>query len=334
MRLSIIIPVFNAGTYLQPLLDRLSALPDVDIEFVLVDDGSSDQSLATLALWVAKEPRAKLIEQANSGVAAARNRGLQQANGEYVWFVDADDLPVVAAIATLVTATESKPDVITFNGEKFVDGQASAPFADGAPNRQLIYHASKPTQPVAGSAWLHTLLKQKELRHFVWLHWCRREYLQSIGLEFLVGISHEDVAWVTEVTLRAKQLQYVDVCAYQYRLNSASATGSVNDDRLMRRIKSYFTVVKQLRAINVALAKSAPHQVELSVLLRGEVVGQALQIFEVAKLLNDESTRAEVVAMCRAHRLAQALWCDALNFKRQRQVLVMWWRQQFGSLRS
>ncbi len=330
MRLSIIIPVFNAGTYLSPLLASLAALPDVDIEFILVDDGSTDQSLPTLTAWTAQEPRANLIQQSNGGVAVARNRGLQAARGEYIWFVDADDLPVVGSIAALFHATESKPDVITFNGEKFVDGRATAPSSDGVASRQLIYQSTKPTGLVAGSVWLHTLLKQKELRHFVWLHWCRRAYLQSIGLTFMAGISHEDVAWVTEVTLHAKQLQYVDVCAYQYRLNRASATGSVSDDRLMRRIKSYFTVVKQLRAINVALAKSAPEPAELIVLLRGEVVGQALQIFEVAKQLQAPAARAEVVAMCRAQRLAQTLWCDALNFKRQRQVLVMWWRQRFG----
>ncbi len=331
MRLSIIIPVFNAGTYLPLLLARLRALQDVDIEFVLVDDGSTDQSLATLEAWVAEEPRAKLIQQDNAGVAVARNRGLQEANGEYIWFVDADDLVVVGAIAMLFAATQSKPDVITFNGERFVDGQPTPATNTGlTTNRQLIYHATKPTKPVPGAAWLHTLLKQKELRHFVWLHWCRRAYLQSIGLTFLAGILHEDVAWVTEVTLRADKLQYVDVLAYEYRLNAASATGSADDLRLMQRIQSYFTVVTQLQALNTRAAQLNPPHPELLALLRGEVVGQALQVFEVAKQLQSAVTRAEVMAACRMRRFAQGLWCDALNFKRRRQVITIWLKQQFG----
>ena len=327
MQLSIIIPVFNAGAYLPPLLARLRALQDVDIEFVLVDDGSTDQSLATLRTWVAEEPRAKLIQQPNAGVAVARNRGLQEANGEYIWFVDADDLPVVSAVDVLLAATAFQPEVIVFNGERFADG---AQTGGEASYRQRIYRTPKPLVAVTGAEWLLMLLQQKELRHFVWLHWCRRAYLQSIGLEFLTGISHEDVAWVTEVTLRANLVQYVDVLAYEYRLNAASVTGSADDCRLMQRIQSYFTVVTQLQVLNTQVAQLNPPQPELLALMRGEVVGQALQVFEVAKQLQSAATRAEVMAACRMRRFAQGLWRDALNFKRKRQVITIWRKQQFG----
>ncbi len=323
MRLSIIIPVFNAGGYLQPLLDSLGTLTLPDIEFIAIDDGSTDQSLQTLTAFAAIEPRLRVIRQANAGVAVTRNRGLQAACGDYVWFVDADDLIVSSAVDTLFTAAMDGTDVITFNGERFGDG--------GDKTRPTnIYQVAKSTAVVTGENWLTTLLTQKELRHFVWLHWCRRDYLQTIGLTFFPGISHEDVAWVTEVTLRATRLRYVDVVAYRYRLNAASATGSNEDGRLMRRIVSYFTVVRQLQEMNRRIGVDAAFRPETLVMLRGEVVGQALQVFELTKQLTAGERRREVIAACRASRFAQGLWRDALNFKRKRQVVAIWLKQQFG----
>ena len=78
MRLSIIIPVFNAGAYLLPLLASLRQLPGEDIEFIAVDDGSTDHSPATLFAHAARDSRFWVIQQTNAGVAVARNRGLQQ----------------------------------------------------------------------------------------------------------------------------------------------------------------------------------------------------------------------------------------------------------------
>ncbi len=317
MRLSIIIPVFNAGDYLQALLDSLAATIAPDIEFVAIDDGSTDQSLQTLTAFAAHERRLRIIPQANAGVAVARNRGLQAARGEYVWFVDADDLIVASAIDALHAAAKHGAEVITFNGERFGDASGGG----------HIYQLAKPTGPVSGENWLATLLTQKELRHFVWLHWCRRDYLQAIALTFAPGISHEDVAWVTEVTLRAPRLQYVDVVAYRYRLNTASTTGGNDDARLMRRIKSYFTVVRQLQEMNQRINMANPARPSTLALLRGEVVGQALQVFELSKQLQSNDNRREVIAFCRTNKFAQGLWRDALNFKRKRQVVAIWLKQ-------
>lgn len=327
MRLSIIIPVFNAGNHLLPLLESLGQMPDDDIEFIAIDDGATDQSLAMLLHHAAQDRRLNVIQQANQGVAATRNAGLAAARGEYVWFVDADDLVMAAALPALFTAASTGADVIAFDGVRFAND------ADPVSGTR-IYHAPKPATAVTGGAWLETLLDQKELRHFVWLYWCRRDYLHRIGLEFSPGMVHEDVAWVTEVLLRARTVRYVDVTGYQYRMNAASLTGSPDDAALLRRIHSYFTVVAQLRALNLRVAGQGQGQGhgqgQLAWLLQGEVVGQALQVFELAKQLSSAAARAEVMRLCRTRRFAQSLWGEALNFKRKRQVVAMWLRQQLG----
>lgn len=316
MQLSILIPVFNAGEFLLPLLESIRAIESSTLEIVAVDDGSTDQSATVLTNAAVLDPRLRVLTQNNAGVAMARNRCLQEARGEYVWFVDSDDLISSDKIEALLSASANMLDVVTFNGERIEVGAPSV----------NIYRLPKAQGEIDGEAWLNQLLSQRELRHFAWLHWCRRQYLSEIGLTFLPGIAHEDVAWVTEVTLRAPKLRYVDVLAYRYRVHPSSTTGNASEASLMHRIRSYFTVIEQLRAIN----QSVPMRTDTLRRLRGEVVGQALQIFELRAMLVTPENRRWVVTECRARKFAASLWPDALNLKRRRQVLAMWWHQLFG----
>lgn len=93
MMLSIIVPVYNAGSYLKPCVESLCALP-YEKEIILVDDGSTDGAVheGLAGTKAAHEGVIKVIRQENQGVSAARNRGLQEAKGEWIWFVDADDV--------------------------------------------------------------------------------------------------------------------------------------------------------------------------------------------------------------------------------------------------
>lgn len=91
LRLSVIIPVYNAEAYLRRCLDSVLAQGQEDMEIICVDDGSTDGSAALLQQLAAQEPRLRVILQENRSAGAARNRGLAEAAGEYVHFLDADD---------------------------------------------------------------------------------------------------------------------------------------------------------------------------------------------------------------------------------------------------
>lgn len=90
-RLSIITPVFNAAAFLDRCLKSILESTVHDIELLCVDDGSSDNSLALLQAWAAKDNRVKVFSQQNAGASAARNAALIHASGDYIIFVDADD---------------------------------------------------------------------------------------------------------------------------------------------------------------------------------------------------------------------------------------------------
>lgn len=89
--ISVIVPVYNTEKYLDQCVASIVSQTYTDWECVLVDDGSRDGSGAICDKWASKEPRIKVVHQANSGVSCARNTGLDVATGEWVMFIDSDD---------------------------------------------------------------------------------------------------------------------------------------------------------------------------------------------------------------------------------------------------
>lgn len=88
---SVILPVYNVAKYLDKCLDSIVNQTYKDLEIILVDDGSKDESPAICDMWASKDPRIKVIHQENAGVSAARNAGIDMATGEYNSFIDPDD---------------------------------------------------------------------------------------------------------------------------------------------------------------------------------------------------------------------------------------------------
>lgn len=107
-KISVIIPIFNAGKYLPECLDSVLSQTLEDIEVLCVDDGSTDQSLAILREYKSRNARLKIINQHNSGPGPARNRAMKQAKGEFLAFIDADDFyPDLASLEKLYDAAKN-----------------------------------------------------------------------------------------------------------------------------------------------------------------------------------------------------------------------------------
>lgn len=91
MKISIIVPVYNAGKYLNNCIQSLIGQTYKDIEIILVDDGSTDGSAELCDIWAARDGRIKVVHKKNGGASSARNSGLDNASGEFIGFVDGDD---------------------------------------------------------------------------------------------------------------------------------------------------------------------------------------------------------------------------------------------------
>ncbi|GMQ31712.1 glycosyltransferase family A protein [Algoriphagus confluentis] len=132
MKVSIIIPCFNYGRYLEECLANLLSQTYSDWEALVIDDGSTDQTMETVRDWQAREPRIQYFYQPNSGVSAARNLGLKKANGEFIQFLDADDLLSGSKLQLQVDFLKNHPDVDLCYTENhyFEDGQPEIRYPD------------------------------------------------------------------------------------------------------------------------------------------------------------------------------------------------------------
>lgn len=110
---SVIVPVYNVEKYLHRCVDSILAQSYSDFEVLLVDDGSIDKSGAISDDYALKDNRIRVFHQANAGVSAARNKGIDEAKGEYVIFVDSDDYLLVDRLLHVWNNTKGHPDVIS-----------------------------------------------------------------------------------------------------------------------------------------------------------------------------------------------------------------------------
>jgi glycosyltransferase involved in cell wall biosynthesis len=122
---SVVIPVFNGGQFLERTLQSAQRQTYGDLEIIVVNDGSTDNSLELAKRHASSDPRLKVVAQNNRGVAAARNCGLEHASGEYVAFLDADDIwhptKIERQIELLLAATGGKGDGSVYALQRNID---------------------------------------------------------------------------------------------------------------------------------------------------------------------------------------------------------------------
>ncbi|MEL6927283.1 MAG: glycosyltransferase family A protein [Cyanobacteria bacterium J06600_6] len=139
--ISIIIPAYNASQTIKETIESVRQQTDNDWELIVVNDGSTDNTLAVIESI--NEPRLKIISSTNGGVAIARNRGIAEAQGKYLAFLDADDLWVANKLELQLKALQENPEaIVAYSWTCFMDEEE-----DG-----YVYHAS-PEYQYAGDVY-------------------------------------------------------------------------------------------------------------------------------------------------------------------------------------
>jgi len=115
MLISVVIPVYNGEKYLRKCLESVQAYPSDEIECIIINDGSADGTEKICAQFAEQDSRFKVINKENSGVSDTRNRGISEASGEYIFFLDADDYIIAEAWREILAhAAESKYDMVAY----------------------------------------------------------------------------------------------------------------------------------------------------------------------------------------------------------------------------
>lgn len=228
MFLSVIIPVYNAETYIGPTLDSLLNQDISDYEILCVNDGSKDSSPEILERYAAVHPRVRVIHKENGGVTSARNTGLNAAEGEFIWFVDADDLVKENSFGRLRSLAKNCDRVI-FGAYEFTDEMTGEEWARSADNSLTT-----------NSSFYDSV---------VWRCLLRREFLLQNDLFFRYPeLTHgEDGLFMYEVTLCSPVAVETEEVLYFYRLHSGSAEAAVSPESIARRLRSLVRVCHILK---------------------------------------------------------------------------------------
>jgi CDP-glycerol glycerophosphotransferase len=211
-RISVVVPIYNVEAYLDPCLRSIARQTFEDLEVIVVDDGSTDGSAAIAQRWVEKDPRFRLISQPNGGLGNARNTGADAAKGEFLAFVDSDDVLPRRAYQLLIESLDrTGSDFATGNVHRFSrTGTRQAPF---------LAKAFTQTRPKAHVTDFRPLLLDRIVPNKLW----RRSFWDAQGFRFPEGMLHEDIPVVLPAHFAAKSVDVIADPVYLYRVREGGA---------------------------------------------------------------------------------------------------------------
>lgn len=251
MLLSIVIPVYRVEAYIGQCLQALERLPQDEVELLLVDDCGLDGSTIIAQAYVDAHANAKLLYRAcNGGLSAARNTGLDAAQGEYVYFLDSDDVADADELMALVRdAAAQRLDV----------AKARFVYFDDETGEERPGPAIPATEVIRGDALLAQECDARVFEPMVWQCVYRREFLVENGLRMADGLLFEDELFQAPALLAAKRAASFERVILRYRQREGSIMGSLA--RSSRWCASYLEVCRRLRAAADALPEGAPQRV-------------------------------------------------------------------------
>lgn len=242
LKVSVIIPVYNAEAYLRQCLDSVVNQTLQDIEIICVDDGSADFSTVILNEYAAKDARINIFTQVNSGQGAARNRGLEAARGEYVYFVDADDELLNTSVLEnlLATAKRENLDVLFFDAETVIDeGFSTTAVRAGDYVRHHDY-----SSVMSGRELFSEFLKNREYTVCPYLAFYRRSFLEENNIRFpSERIFYEDNIFMTRVLLAAKRASHRP---WRFYLRKVHAGSTVTSKPTIRHLRGYLACYRDV----------------------------------------------------------------------------------------
>ncbi|MDO4511450.1 MAG: glycosyltransferase [Bacteroidales bacterium] len=229
MKLSIIVPCYNVERYLERCLLSLvhQDLDATQYEVIVVDDGATDGSGAIADRFAAQYPQLKVIRQKNQGVSGARNNGLMNSSGKYVFFVDSDDFIAENSLGYLLEIAEQHDlDTLAFNFK---------PVPEDAVLEPLTKDDESPVSVMSGAEFISTTNPPA----MAWWYMVKRSILEREQLQFPVGHMLEDAAFTPAVFLCSERMARIDTVCYYYVQRGSSIMHSIDHDHCIKLLSDY-----------------------------------------------------------------------------------------------
>lgn len=213
--ISFIVPVYNVELYLPGCIESILNQTFSDIEIILIDDGSTDNSGSICDKYQALDSRIQVIHQNNQGVSHARNVGLRQAVGRYIGFIDSDDQVSDNYAIILLDAINRQVDIdISFCEYYTVKNGLSVVYTNNSSDKIYDNETS-----------IYLLCKDKEIKNYVWGKLFKKELFASIRFPEDRDMC-EDMAILYKVFYQARKILHLQTPAYYYQIRTESSINS------------------------------------------------------------------------------------------------------------
>lgn len=248
IKVSVIIPVYNVEKYIRQCVDSVLEQNISSMEVILVDDGSPDNCPQICDSYAALDARVKVVHKENGGVSKARNTGIKESAGEWLYFVDSDDWLVENSLKSLIeTGDREKADVV------FTDCYEQ--FDNGEHRRLKLFSNSFSTNDkTVINQVQESILCHKRSPYFSpnadsaypapWSKLIRASLVKENNIEFdptVLGV-YDDGLFTLEVLEQAAKIVYAGNCTYNYRILSSSIVHTFKKDMIERFEKNCFAI--------------------------------------------------------------------------------------------
>jgi glycosyltransferase involved in cell wall biosynthesis len=254
LSVSIIMPVYNSQAYLKRVIESILVQTYTNFELIIVDDGSTDDSLNICKGYATSDKRLRVISQKNKGVSVSRNIGISKSKGALVTFVDSDDWLEINAIEQMVEIIRSfDVDSVRTNYQKTVDRKLSISSDlkhNGKYERNQIYK-------------IIDYVLYEEIPAYTFLLMIKKDILETNMIRFITGITMmEDVCFYIDLLNSVESIYISNQVTYNYYINEAGASRSPGkfkknavDIMSVNKILCQSVKSKQIPSLNAVHAK-------------------------------------------------------------------------------
>jgi glycosyltransferase involved in cell wall biosynthesis len=255
MLFSVIVPIYNIEKYLCRCIDSVLAQSFTDYELILVDDGSPDRCPVICDAYLQKDTRIKVIHKENGGLVSARQAGIRQATGDYVFHLDGDDAICPDALESAAEIIRNMhPDIVSFSYRRWIDGEMGEVVDD------LLEEGLYTKADIQEKIYPNLLSNEnmKNLFYFLWGKAIKRELATKHQLNVNPAISlGEDVSGSTPCYLEADTVYMSRKVIYLYTIRNDSLT----TDFKTSQITQIADVILGLRAMDVPVPQNFDAQI-------------------------------------------------------------------------
>ena len=245
VKISVIVPIYNVEKQLSRCLESILKQEENDLEIILVNDGSPDNSGEIAKEYATRYPDKILyFEKENGGLSDARNFGIKRSSGKYLAFVDSDDYITENLFKDLAPYMEADYDMVKF--------KISVINEDGS---VINKNYSPIFENKSGEEAFDILYKSDVMTEVAWGYIYKREFFVNNNFEFAKGLYHEDFGLIPLVLIKASKVASTDVFGYNYVQTKTSITRGNEELRYRRAedlLKHYDYMLEKIKKYNVS----------------------------------------------------------------------------------